>query len=162
MSTLDAIVVGAGVGGIFSFYRLKQLGLSVKCFEKAPEVGGTWYWNQWPGASSDSTSSTYRYSFDKELLKTYPWSTRFLRQKEIQAYLKHVIERYDLAQHLQLNTELKSASFDTATSTWTVNFSNGETYKTTYLVLACGCLHVPNRPKIPGLDKFAGPVYHTG
>ncbi|KAL6900030.1 FAD/NAD(P)-binding domain-containing protein [Trichoderma evansii] len=162
MSTFDAVVVGAGFGGIFNLYKLKELGLSVKCFEKAPEVGGTWYWSQYPGATSDSSSEVYRFSFDKELLKTYPWPTHFLPQKETQAYLKHVVELYDLGQHIQLSTELKGASFDAATSTWTVNFSNGETYKTTYLILACGSFHTPNRPKIPGLDKFAGPVYHTG
>lgn len=161
-STFDAIVVGAGFGGIFNLYKLKELGLSVKCFEKAPEVGGTWYWSQYPGATSDSPSEVYRLKFDKDLLKTYPWPTHFLPQKETQAYLKLLVERYDLGQHIQLDTELKGASFDVATSSWTVNLSNGETYKTTYLVLACGGFHTPNWPKIPGLEKFAGPVFHTG
>lgn len=161
MSTLDAIVVGAGFGGIYNLYKLKELGLSVRCFEKAPEVGGTWYWSQYPGATSDSASEVYRYSFDKELLKSYPWPRHFLSQKESQGYLKQFVERYGLGPHLQLSTELKGASFDSATSLWTVSFSNGETYKTTYLILACGCLHVPNR-NIAGLEKFAGPVYHTG
>jgi cation diffusion facilitator CzcD-associated flavoprotein CzcO len=162
MSSFDAIVVGAGFGGLYQLYKLKELGLSVKLFEKAPEIGGTWYWSQYPGATSDSTSETYRYSFDKELLKTYQWTNHFMPQKETQNYLKHVIERYDLGKHIQLNTELKGASFDAASSSWTVEFSTGETYKTTYLVLACGPLHKPNRPEIPGLDKFAGPIYHTG
>ncbi|KAM0254623.1 hypothetical protein ACHAQJ_006590 [Trichoderma viride] len=162
MSTFDAIVVGAGFGGLYQLYKLKELGLTVKLFEKAPEVGGTWYWSKYPGATSDSSSEVYRYSFDKELLKTYPWPTHFVPQQESQNYLKHVVERYDMGKHIQFNTELKGASFDAASSSWTVNFSTGETYKATYLVLACGSFHTPNWPKIPGLDKFAGPKYHTG
>lgn len=134
----------------------------MKLFDKAPEIGGTWYWSQYPGATSDSSSEVYRYGFDQELLRTYPWPTRFLPQQESQNYLKHVVERYELGKHIQLKTELKGASFDATSSSWTVEFSTGETYKTTYLVLACGCFHTPNWPKIPGLDKFAGPKYHTG
>lgn len=162
-NTLDAIIVGCGFGGVYNLYKLKQLGLSVKAFDKAPEVGGTWYWNQYPGATTDTTSEIYRYRADEELLNTYPWSTRYLTQKENLEYLKHFIEIHDLGQHIQLSAELKQASFDAATSTWTVTFnSTGETYKTTYLILATGHLHTPNYPQIKGLEKFAGPVYHTG
>lgn len=161
--TLDAIIVGCGFGGVYNLYKLKQLGLSVKAFDKAPEVGGTWYWNQYPGATTDTTSEIYRYRDDKELLNTYPWSTRYLSQKENLEYLKQFIESHSLGQHIQLSAELKSASFDAATSTWTVTFnSTGETYKTTYLILATGHLHTPHYPEIKGLEKFAGPVYHTG
>ncbi|EHK48807.1 hypothetical protein TRIATDRAFT_53410 [Trichoderma atroviride IMI 206040] len=162
-NVLDAIVVGCGFGGVYNLYKLKQLGLSVKAFEKAPDVGGTWYWNQYPGATTDTTAEIYRYRDDKELLNTYPWSTRYLYRKDNLEYLKHFIESHNLGRHIQLSAELKSASFDAATSTWTVTFnSTGETYKTTYLILATGHLHTPNYPDIKGLEKFAGPVYHTG
>lgn len=161
--TLDAIVVGCGFGGIYNLYKLKQLGLSVKAFDKAPEIGGTWYWNQYPGATTDTTSEIYRYRDDKELLNTYPWSTRYLSQKDNLEYLRHFIKRHGLGQHIQSSAELKSASFDATTSVWSITFnSTGETYKTTYLILATGHLHTPHSPDIMGFEKFAGSVYHTG
>ncbi|KAM0258957.1 hypothetical protein ACHAQJ_003613 [Trichoderma viride] len=161
MSFVDAIVIGAGFGGIYNLIKLKELGLSVKGFDKAPEIGGTWYWSQYPGATSDSASEIYRFSFNKELLQTDPWPNHYVSQKGTQEYLNRIVEHYGLRRDIQLNTKMVSTSFDTASSTWTVQFDNSEICKCTYLIMAVGCFHTPNYPKITGLDKFKGPVYHT-
>lgn len=160
MNSFDAVVVGAGFAGIYQLYKLRELGLSVKLFEKAPEVGGTWYWNQYPNAASDSPSELYRYSWDKEVLLNYPWPTHVVPQKESQAYLKHMVKRHGLQKHMQFSRELKSASFQD--SSWTLRFSTGETVKTTYLIAATGAFNKPNWPKIPGCERFSGEQYHSG
>ncbi|KAM0462245.1 hypothetical protein ACHAO4_001446 [Trichoderma viride] len=160
MSLFDAVVVGAGFAGIYQLYKLRELGLSVKLFEKAPEVGGTWYWNQYPNSASDSPSELYRYSWDKEVLLNYPWPTHIVPQKETQAYLKHMVKRHGLKKHMQFSTELESASFQD--SSWILSFSTGETVKTTYLIAATGAFHKANWPEIPGREKFSGEQYHSG
>ncbi|GFP51931.1 cyclohexanone 1,2-monooxygenase [Trichoderma asperellum] len=162
MQSFDAIVIGAGFAGINQLYQLRQLGLSVKLFEKAPDVGGVWYWNQWPNATSDTPSEVYRYSWDKEDLLTYPWPTHVLPQKETQAYMNHVVERHNLRQHMQFSSELKSATFYKSDSTWTILLSTGETFKATYLILATGRFNKTVWPSIPGQEIFAGEQYHTG
>ncbi|KAL6821489.1 hypothetical protein V8C40DRAFT_280774 [Trichoderma camerunense] len=141
---IDAMVVGLGFSGIYQLYKLRELGLSVKAVEAAPEVGGTWYWNRYPGATSDTHSEVFRYSWDKEDLLTYPWKTRYLPQAEIKGYLKHVVKRHDLEQYIQLNTRMES------------------TFRARYLITALGALSKTYFPQIPGLDTFTGEMYHTG
>lgn len=160
MQSFDAIVVGAGFSGISALYQLRQQGLNAKLFEKAPEVGGVWYWNKYQNAASDTPSELYRFSWDKDNLQTYPWPTHVLPQQEIQGYLKHIVDHYDLRQHIYFSSELKSASFNQAT--WTVKFATDESFKATYLILAVGTFNKTVWPTIPGQDKFKGEQYHTG
>ncbi|RFU78295.1 cyclohexanone monooxygenase [Trichoderma arundinaceum] len=162
MQSIDAIVVGAGFGGIYQLYKLRELGLSVRLIDKASDVGGTWYWNRYPGANSDSLSEVYRYSWDKEDLLTYPWPNHYVSQKEILAYLNHVVKRHDLKRYMQFNTELESASFDNTSSLWTLQFSTGEVFRARYLITALGTYSKINYPTIAGLEKFNGQKYHTG
>ncbi|WP_028849141.1 flavin-containing monooxygenase [Thermocrispum municipale] len=159
---LDAIVIGAGFGGIYMLHKLRNdLGLSVRVFEKGGGVGGTWYWNKYPGAKSDTEGFVYRYSFDKELLREYDWTTRYLDQPDVLAYLEHVVERYDLARDIQLNTEVTDAIFDEETELWRVTTAGGETLTARFLVTALGLLSRSNIPDIPGRDSFAGRLVHT-
>lgn len=156
---IDALVIGAGFSGIYQLYKLRGLGLSVKLVEAAPEVGGTWYWNRYPGATSDSHSEVYRYSWDKEDLLTYPWTNRYLPQAEIQAYLKHVVRRHDLIKDIQLNTRMESAHY--SEGGWEIRLSTDESFRSRYLVTALGALSKAYFPQIPGLDSFTGEKYHT-
>ncbi|KAK6449019.1 cyclohexanone monooxygenase [Trichoderma asperellum] len=156
---VHALVVGAGFSGIYQLYKLRELGLSVKLVEAAPEVGGTWYWNRYPGATSDTHSEVYRYSWDKEDLLTYPWTNRYLPQAEIQAYLKHAVRRHDLAKDIQLNTHMESAQY--IEGGWEIRLSTGESFRSRYLVTALGALSKAYFPQIPGLDSFAGEMYYT-
>lgn len=156
----DAIVVGAGFGGIYQLYSLLQLGLRVKLIDKAGGPGGTWYWNRYPGAMSDSSSHLYRYSWDKEDLLSYPWSANYLEAKEILAYLEHVVDRHNLRQHMQFNTELLSAQWSKEEHTWTIKTSDG-LFTARYFISALGILTDPNWPDIPGRERFEGEIYHT-
>ncbi|KAL7960063.1 FAD/NAD(P)-binding domain-containing protein [Trichoderma compactum] len=151
MPSIDAFVVGAGFAGIYQLNKLRELGLSVKLIDKATDVGGTWYWNRYPGANSDSLSEVYRYGWDKEDLLTYPWPNHY-----------HVVKRHDLRKYLQFSTELESASFDSSSSLWTAQLSTGETIQTRYLLTALGTWSKVNYPVIPGIEKFAGEKCHTG
>ncbi|KAL7938463.1 FAD/NAD(P)-binding domain-containing protein [Trichoderma chlorosporum] len=162
MPSVDALVVGAGFGGIYQLYKLRELGLTVKLIDKATDVGGTWYWNRYPGANSDSLSEVYRYSWDKEDLLTYPWPKHYVSQREILDYLKHVVKRHDLRQYMQFSTELESASFNSVSSLWTARFTSGETIQTRYLITALGTYSKVMYPAIPGIENFAGEKYHTG
>jgi cation diffusion facilitator CzcD-associated flavoprotein CzcO len=158
----DAIIVGAGFGGIYMLHKLRnELGLTVKAFEKGGGVGGTWYFNKYPGAKSDTEGFVYRYSFDQDLLQEYDWSTRYLDQPDVLAYLEHVVERFDLGRDIQLNTEVTGAVFDEDTDLWRVTTGAGETFTARYLVNALGLLAKSNIPDIPGLDSFAGRLVHT-
>ncbi|OAL46525.1 FAD-dependent pyridine nucleotide-disulfide oxidoreductase [Pyrenochaeta sp. DS3sAY3a] len=162
LTNYDAIVVGAGFAGIYQLYRLRQLNLSVILLEAGEDVGGIWYYNRYPGASSDVHSYTYRYSWDKELLQKYPWKNHYLTQPEIQGYLAHVVDKHDLRRHIRFNTRLTSAVFDEAKNTWTVQTSDAKSLSTHYLFTALGQLSNKNFPKIPNFDSFKGEVYHTG
>ena len=177
MGDLDVILVGAGFSSyaiveryiICAFHvtpvnilisrSLRKRGFKCKIFEKGSSSGGTWHWNRYPGAGSDSTSEVYRYSWDKEDLRTYHWSNRYLSQPEIQGYLKHIVERHNLQQYIQLNTELLSAHLED--STWTVRFNDGETIRARYLATALGGLSKTNIPNIPGIKTFSGDIYHS-
>jgi cyclohexanone monooxygenase len=157
----DALVVGLGFGGLYELHLLKQLGLDVKAIDSASDVGGTWFWNRYPGARSDVESYTYRYSWDKELLKTSPWPNNYLLQPELQAYFQEVARKHDLYQHIQFNTELKAAAWDDEHNLWNVHVSTGETFAVRYLVTALGILHKKYIPDVPGLDSFQGQVTHS-
>src|SRR5690606_551842 len=159
---LDAIVIGAGFGGIYMLHKLRdELGLTVKAFEKGGGVGGTWYFNRYPGAKSDTEGFVYRYSFDRDLLQEWDWHTRYLDQPDVLAYLEHVVDRYDLARDIRLNTEVTGAAFDEDAALWTVSTAGGERLTCRYLVTALGLLAKTNIPDIPGLDDFAGTLVHT-
>jgi cyclohexanone monooxygenase len=159
----DAIVIGAGFGGIYMLHKLRnELGLTVRAYDRASGVGGTWHWNRYPGALSDTEGFVYRYSFDHDLLQDYDWSTRYLKQTDILAYLEHVVDRFDLARDIQLDTGITAAVFDEDTNSWTVTTDRGETVTATYVVTALGLLSKINMPGIPGIDTFAGEIIHTG
>src|ERR1700761_1603526 len=158
---LDALVVGAGFGGIYQLYALRKLRLNVKVIDGAGDVGGTCYWNRYPGAMSDTESFVYRYSWDKEDLMTYPWSHHYVKQPEVLKYLEHVVERHDLRKHMQFNTELLSADWDADANLWRIETSTGQTFMVRYLITALGLLSKANYPDIQGLDTFKGEVTHT-
>ena len=159
----DAVVIGAGFGGIYMLHKLRnELGLSVRAYDRASGVGGTWFWNRYPGALSDTEGFVYRYSFDKDLLQDYDFSTRYLKQADILAYLEHVVERFDLAKDIQLGTGIAAAVFDESTNRWTVTTEQGETVTATYVVTSLGLLSKINMPNIPGIETFAGDIIHTG
>lgn len=163
VTVCDALVVGAGLGGIYQTIQLRKLGLETICIERAPGVGGTWYWNRYPGAMSDTESYLYRYSFDKEDLRTYPWKTRYLYQPEILQYIEHVVDRYGLRKHLRLNTSMETATWIEDTANWRIDCGAGGIFVTRYLINALGILSTPNFPKIRGLDSgiFKGDLIHT-
>ncbi|GLZ48750.1 cyclohexanone monooxygenase [Actinomycetospora sp. NBRC 106375] len=159
---LDAIVIGAGFGGIYMLHTLRdRLGLRTRVLEKGGGVGGTWYFNRYPGAKSDTEGFVYRYSFDTDLLQEWDWSTRYLDQPDVLAYLEHVVERFDLARDIQLSTEVTGAAFDEEDDLWHVTTAAGERLTCRYLVTALGLLAKSNVPDIPGLDEFAGRLVHT-
>jgi cation diffusion facilitator CzcD-associated flavoprotein CzcO len=157
----DAVVVGAGLGGIYQTYKLRESGLETICVEKAPEVGGTWYWNHYPGAMSDTESHLYRYSWDKEDLLSYPWKGRYLYQPEILKYVNHVVDRHHLRNHIRLNTLMKAATWLEKERRWRVECGRGDVITARYLINALGLLSTPNYPKIPGLHSFSGDLIHT-
>lgn len=158
----DAIVVGAGFAGIYQLYTLReQLGLSVRLFEKGSGVGGTWYWNKYPGAMSDTESPFYRYSFDKDLLQEWSWSRKYIDQPDILAYIEEVVKRHDLLKDIELDTEISSIILDETTDTWTVTTAAGDSYTSRYVVTALGLLAAVNVPDIPGMDSFRGRTVHT-
>lgn len=164
MVELDALVIGAGFGGIFQLYSLRQLGLNVRVIDMAGDVGGTWYWNRYPGAMSDTESFVYRYSWDKEDLRTYPWSHYYVKQPDVLAYLEHVVERHDLRKDMQFNTELIAADWDDVSKVWRVKLSAGGTVTTIavrYLITALGLLSKANYPDISGIQSFQGQTCHT-
>ncbi|KAF2096542.1 cyclohexanone monooxygenase, variant 1 [Rhizodiscina lignyota] len=157
----DALVVGTGFGGLYELYLLKQLGLDVIAIDSAGDVGGTWYWNRYPGARSDVESYVYRYSWDKELLQNSPWPHNYLLREELQAYFQEVARKNDLYPLIQFNTELEAATWDDTTSLWNVKVSTGEVLTVRYLVTAIGILHKKNVPDIPGLNTFKGQTTHS-
>jgi cyclohexanone monooxygenase len=162
-STADAVVIGAGFSGLYMLKRLRDdLGLSVRVFEVGGGVGGTWYWNRYPGARSDSDSYIYGYTFDEQLWRDWEWSERYPEQHEIRAYLEHVAERFDLNKDITFSTRVIGATFDEPANTWAVTTSSGETVTATYLITGVGALSASNRPDFPGRDSFAGATYHTG
>lgn len=158
----DAVIVGAGFAGLYMLHRLRGLGLSVRVFEQGGDVGGTWYWNRYPGARCDVESMQYSYSFSEDLQQDWEWSERYAPQPEILKYANHVADRFDLRRDIQLETRVEAAKFDENANGWSVNTSNGKNVSATYLILATGCLSNARVPAFNGLENFCGKTYHTG
>jgi cation diffusion facilitator CzcD-associated flavoprotein CzcO len=160
---LDAIVVGAGFSGLYQLLLLRdKLGLSVKVLDTAQGVGGTWYWNRYPGARCDSESHSYAYYFSKELLNEWEWSERYPQQPEILRYLNHVADRFNLRSDIVLGTKVQSAHYSDADKRWHITTDQGQTYIAKYFITAVGCLSSANIPSIAGLEAFEGQWFHTG
>ncbi|OBA62658.1 cyclohexanone monooxygenase [Mycobacterium sp. 1100029.7] len=155
----DVIVIGAGFAGLYAVHRLSSAGLTVTAIEAAPDVGGTWYWNRYPGARCDVESVDYSYSFDEELQRSWQWSERFAAQPEILAYLRHVADRFGLRRHYRFGVDVVGAAFDRGR--WTVETAAGERQTGQFLICATGCLSAVNRPNVPGVEDFSGEVYFT-
>jgi cyclohexanone monooxygenase len=158
----DAVVVGAGFAGLYSLHKLRGLGLKVRVYEAGDGVGGTWYWNRYPGARVDIQSLEYSYQFDEDLQQQWEWSERYAPQSELLAYVNHVADRFGLWPDIQLNTRVGSARFDDEARLWRVRTDSGEEVTADVLVMATGCLSSANIPDIPGRDSFAGRMFHTG
>ena len=157
-----AVVIGAGFAGMFMLYRLRQMGLCARVFEAGGGVGGTWYWNCYPGARCDVESMQYSYSFDEQLQQEWVWTERYPRQEEILRYVNHVAERFDLRRDIQFNSRVTSAHFDEAQALWTVGTDRGDAVQARFLISAAGCLSAGRVPDIPGLESFKGEWHHTG
>ncbi|WP_280461083.1 flavin-containing monooxygenase [Nocardia carnea] len=161
-SDFDAVVVGAGISGLYAVYKFRRRGMRVHGFESAAGVGGTWYHNRYPGARCDVESIDYSYSFDEELQQEWTWTERFATQEEILRYLDHVADRHDLRSAYDFLTRVTSAVYDEAAGRWTVTTDTGKTVTARFCILATGVLSATNKPDIPGRDSFAGESYHTG
>jgi cyclohexanone monooxygenase len=159
---LDVIIIGAGVGGVYAIHKLRQLGLTVRAFEKGCDVGGTWYWNRYPGCRCDVESLEYSFSFSPELDQEWKWPERYGNQGEILTYVQHVADRFDIRKDIQFDTVVTSASFDEAANRWTVKTDKGEVITAPYVIMATGNLSTPRTPDIKGIDSFKGKTYHTG
>ena len=159
---LDVLIVGAGFAGLYMLHRARELGFTAQVIEAGADVGGTWYWNRYPGARCDIESLEYSYGFDEVLQQEWKWSERFAPQAEILAYARHVAERFDLRRDIQFGARVTHAWFDQTQGAWEVGTDTGQSLRARFVVMATGCLSSANLPSIPGLDSFAGPCYHTG
>src|SRR5580704_202841 len=159
---VDAVVVGGGFGGMYMLYKLREGGFSVQVFEAGDGVGGTWYWNRYPGARCDVPSLFYSYTWSETLQKEWRWSEKYAAQPEILAYANHVADRFDLRPLIAFETRVISAAFDEATDRWTVVTDRGDELSARWLIMATGCLSTPRAPAIPGVESYAGETYHTG
>jgi cyclohexanone monooxygenase len=159
---LDAVIVGAGFAGLYMLHRLRRMGLKARVLEAGSGVGGTWYWNRYPGARCDVESVQYSYQFDDRLQQEWDWSERYAAQPELLRYANHVADRYDLRRDIQFNTRVKAAAFDEAAGRWVLETADGVRISATHCIMATGCLSAPNLPQIEGLESFAGDRYHTG
>lgn len=163
VETYDAVIIGAGFSGLYQLYTLRdQLKLSAIVFDVADDVGGTWYWNRYPGARCDSESYYYCYSFSKELQEEWRWTELYPQHDEIRRYLSHVADRFDLRRDIRLKTRVESAVFEDETNTWLVTTDAGSNFRCRFLISAVGVLSSANVPKISGLERFKGDWYHTG
>ena len=158
---LDVVVIGAGFGGLYATYRLARSGRRFRVFEKAPDVGGTWFYNRYPGARCDVDSLQYSYSFSDELQQEWEWTERFAAQPEILRYIRHVADRFDLYRHIEFDTLVTSVEWDDAARCWIVTTDRGESLRARWVVAAVGCLSTPKRPEIAGIDAFEGESYYT-
>ncbi len=156
-----AIVIGAGVSGLYQLYRLKQLGLSVRLYEDASGVGGTWFWNRYPGCRFDSESETYGYSFSKELLQEWDWKEHYSGQPENERYLNYMADKFDLRRDIQFDARVISAVYDARANRWEVQLESGQRMRTQFLVAAVGILSARYIPPFEGIDSFTGESYHT-
>ena len=157
----DAIIIGAGMSGLYQLYRLRELGLSVRVFESGFGVGGTWYWNRYPGARFDSESYSYGYSFSEELLQEWDWKEHFSGQPENLRYLNFVADKFDLRPDIEFNSRIASAIYDESENRWDIEIENGRRARARFLITAIGILSAPQMPNIEGIDSFQGESFHT-
>ena len=157
----DAIIVGAGMSGLYQLYRLRELGLRARVFEAGTNVGGTWYWNRYPGARFDSESYSYGYSFSKELLEEWEWSEHFAGQPETLRYLNHVADKFDLRRDIQFRSRVSAAIYDETARSWGITLEDGSRVRARFLITAIGPLSTPTLPRIEGRDDFQGQSFHT-
>jgi cyclohexanone monooxygenase len=158
---VDAIIIGAGFAGLALAHRLRAHGMTIQGFEAGSDVGGTWYWNRYPGARCDVESLQYSYRFSEELQQEWAWSERYAAQPEILRYIEHVADRFDLRRHFRFGTRVRTARYDDTARTWTVETDDGRQTTARFLITAVGCLSAANRPDIAGLGDFAGRIVHT-
>jgi cation diffusion facilitator CzcD-associated flavoprotein CzcO len=158
----DVMIIGAGVTGLYALYRLRALGLSVRAFEAGGGVGGTWYWNRYPGARFDSESYTYGYSFSEELLQEWDWQEHYAAQPETERYLNYVADKFDLRRDIRFHARVASAVFDEREDRWQVNLEDGHRARARFLITAVGSLSAYYIPDFEGLDSFKGTWCHTG
>jgi cyclohexanone monooxygenase len=159
---LDAIIVGAGLGGLYVIHRLRSLGMKARAYEQGSGVGGTWFWNKYPGCRCDVESLEYSYSFSPELEQEWKWPERYATQPESLKYINHVAERFDLLRDVQLNTRIVAAEFDPQTNLWTATTQQGETVSAPFCIFAAGNLSTPRVPDFKGVESFKGKSYHSG
>jgi cation diffusion facilitator CzcD-associated flavoprotein CzcO len=157
----DAIIIGAGMSGLYQLHRLRELGLRVRVFEEGTGVGGTWYWNRYPGARFDSESYSYGYSFSQELLEEWNWSEHFAGQPETLRYLNHVADKFDLRRDIQFRSRVAAATWEKDTRSWNVTLQDGSRFRARFLITAIGPLSAPTLPRIEGVDMFQGQSFHT-
>jgi cation diffusion facilitator CzcD-associated flavoprotein CzcO len=158
----DAIIVGAGFAGLYMLHRLRGLGFSARIYEAGSGVGGTWFWNRYPGARCDVESLEYSYSFSEELDREWKWSERYSTQTEILRYLNHVADRFQLRDDIVLDTRVTSAVFDESSNLWKIHTDRHPPVTARFCIMATGCLSAAKLPEYPGLDSFRGKSYHTG
>src|SRR3954453_22326575 len=158
----DAVIVGAGFGGMYMLHHLRELGFSARVIEAAGGVGGTWYWNRYPGARCDVESVNYSYSFSPDLEQEWTWSEKYSPQPEILSYANHVADRFDLRKDIEFQTGVGRAEWDEDEARWAVTTSTGETISARFYIMATGCLSQSKLPEVPGVATFAWPMYHTG
>src|SRR4051794_32817993 len=159
--SVDVVVVGAGFSGLYLLHRLRTLGFSTKVIEAADDVGGTWYWNRYPGARCDIPTTDYTYTFDPELEDAWTWSEKYATQPEILSYLRFVAERYDLRKDIEFGTRVVAATWDGDASRWRLHTDHGDDVVCQHYVMATGCLSQPKEIDIEGVDRFAGEVSFT-
>ena len=159
---IDLAIVGAGFAGLYMLHRARKLGLKARVFEAASDVGGTWWWNRYPGARCDVESMQYSYSWDDELQQNWAWTERFATQPEILAYIDHVADRFDLRRDITFDTRVVRAAYDAQEARWDVALDTGEGVSAKFVILATGCLSAARIPDLPGRDSFQGATYHTG
>ncbi len=159
---VDVLVVGAGFAGMYMLHRLRQAGFTALVLEAGSGVGGTWYWNRYPGARCDVESMQYSYQFSDELQQEWDWTEKYATQPEILRYANHVADRFNLRRDIRFNTRVSTACFDDAAGSWRLTTGQGEQFRATYCVMATGCLSAVNKARIDGLESFKGQVYHTG
>ena len=157
----DAIIIGAGMSGMYQLHRLRQQGMRVRVFEAGTGVGGTWYWNRYPGARFDSESYSYGYSFSQELLEEWNWSEHFAGQPETLRYLNHVADKFDLRRDIQFRSQVTAAIWAEDTRSWTITLQDGSQFRARFLITAIGPLSAPTLPRIEGVDTFKGQSFHT-
>ncbi|PZQ47546.1 MAG: cyclohexanone monooxygenase [Rhodovulum sulfidophilum] len=158
---LDALVIGAGVAGLYQLHQLRGDGMKVLAVDAAGDVGGTWYWNRYPGAKFDSESYIYQYLFDERLYKDWTWSERFPGQPEIERWMHYIADRLDLRRDIRFSTTVTSAEYDPTRGRWTVRTDRGDTFDTQFLIACCGMLSAPLENRFPGQESFAGRIFHT-